>query len=1840
MGRRRVHRRCFHGSWVCCLSAALVLAAVPLPAGQPEEAKAKGPEHNVTLAEEPAVLDLLTKAQKARAKAEQDPQAWPECVKYYGEILRKYPNSVYLDRWEGPDKKDLAYKNGLYKSTRERVAQDIASLPPAGLAIYRVISDPPARALFIEAQEGLDARKMEQVARDFFPTSWGDDALAWLAETAAGRGSAREALMRVHQALTHPSPSIPKPALLIRACLQELELGDCAAAEKTLQEIEALLPTAKPAEVRLGHDEGSAAVDRLKARLAAARKEPAAQPAAPAASTRSWPTYFGNAAHNRAAPARRNVGLRKWSLPIVQLLYGPSADPVAVQRIANPDGMAVPDPTINCHLTVHEGHFFLCDALSVASYPAGNPQPGAPSAGGNARFIFPGDVQPPPKAPSRSRQIIWRGFGRFGPGGVRHAPWFCTVAADRLFFACGAEAPSAEYSVFRGGEQKESSNYLLALGRQPPGGALESGKLVWSLQADGHAEAFEAQAKADQEWLKSVFFVSAPTWDAGVLYVMAVHSAGLTESWVAAFDDATGRLLWRTQICAANPILISGLVQPARGLPVAVAGGTVFAVTNLGAVAALDAMTGSVKWIRIYDRMATLDRFNNFGVRPAQDFWGPNPPAVHENVVIVTPQDSELLYAYDAETGRRIWEISRTARDPGLKHILGIVSGNLAVTGANVHFYNLKNGCETGPPEPLSFESPIKGRGIVAGDITLVPTERALVSLDTALVDGKFRPAVRSQHRWAEPEREAGNVFVAGDVLYTVSSTHVNAYFVWEEMEARLKERIAQDPADLSAYSELADVYQRVERFEQALTELDKALRMAEQAKDEPKTAAAVADLNRRKFDALLEVGKARQKAAAATPADADAAYEYFRKALDVARLAGQAEALPVIALRAMAENRASAGQAELAVRHYQEIIARHGDAVYTYAPESSAKARLFAWARIEDLKAKAPASYAKVEAAAAAAFQDAAADAQRLEALLAEYPNAEAGTAALLRLARLALPQAPDQARQHAQRFLGRRSRPADAAAATALLAVACERCGLLGPAKDALRRLATRPEFAGLTLPFDPAAAAPAPEAALDAAQWAARRLAEPLFQRAVSEATLSLGDGKLKQAWTKAAGEQSAPLVMQGFVPGEMRRNLFYVENQSELVVLSGTERGDELWLPRPRLPADCIPRPGVNDPLRFSQVAPCPVGLWAGHLLIIAGRREVMAYDSQDKGRLAWRRELRIPHAPPQQFCWLQVDADRLVIAYSAGILSVVDALTGHELWTQSEGSPFLGSPVLGDGFVAAAVEAWQQPRRIVLYALDTGTRRGFVELASAPGATFLAPAGDRLYFATGRDALKAVDANSGKVLWQQPASGTVTGLRATSELVVLVTDNRQVAAFDVVGAEAPRKWTPVLPVGATITGLHVDGEDLYVTVQAPQQKPKLIAFSIPKEGKILWDVELAGDPVNALALSPQTVSARHLVVTESTWDPTGDKPCALVLVDRRTGKLTWSEYLSSDQRPRDPDGMLQPSFRVQVFDGGLAVTEARRRTAYLAQGNRTLDEQLAALADRLARNPDDLDARARLAARRYDKGECEKALQELSVLLGHAQLSADAFVGLYAEFARLRQDYAKKARRPLVFTRVADGARLDAAPETWAGVPETVFDSWRDVYLPSDDETSGAIRKGAWAGPDDLKAAFRGAYDDRNLHLLFAVTDDKHKNDATEANCCDLGDSVKLVFDADRDGGTGFRGEDFELGACLTGSGAVLGWRWVEHGRYLGGATPLAPAPVVVRKEAEKRTCYKFTVPLECLALKPENGRRFGFSFAVNDQDNGDVAKSMCASPGALRPAVPGLFAEGILQEKQ
>jgi len=270
---------------------------------------------------------------------------------------------------------------------------------------------------------------------------------------------------------------------------------------------------------------------------------------------------------------------------------------------------------------------------------------------------------------------------------------------------------------------------------------------------------------------------------------------------------------------------------------------------------------------------------------------------------------------------------------------------------------------------------------------------------------------------------------------------------------------------------------------------------------------------------------------------------------------------------------------------------------------------------------------------------------------------------------------------------------------------------------------------------------------------------------------------------------------------------------------------------------------------------------------------------------------------------------------------------------------------------------------------------------------------------------------------------------------------------------------------------------------------------------------------------------------------------------------------------------------------------------------------------------------------RWARLQYDKGDHAKALAALAKALN--SVSDEKFAFVYDTYAKMRSHDALKNKTVLKFAKLGKAPKLDGNLDDWKDVAEQKFDAWSNVYLAVEAVPGAPAKKAAWKGPSDLSVSFRGGYDDKNLYVLLIVTDDQQKNEQAEGQLIDLGDSMIVLIDANNDGGKAFRGEEFSLGAGLLKSGAPVGWRWVEHGKFLSGKTPLESV-FVSRSEAAKTTTYQFALPLELVSLKAEPGKQFGFSFTAYDQDESDqgVQKAVCPSPGAMQSPEPELWAKG------
>src|SRR5262249_5149232 len=110
-------------------------------------------------------------------------------------------------------------------------------------------------------------------------------------------------------------------------------------------------------------------------------------------------------------------------------------------------------------------------------------------------------------------------------------------------------------------------------------------------------------------------------------------------------------------------------------------GTTIYYQTNLGAVVALDAETGSIRCVATYPR---LDRVG--GGTHDRDL---NRAIVHDGLVIAAPDDAGAIYAFEATTGRLVWKTDTLPDEVKLAHLLGVTRGRLIATGDRVLLFDI-----------------------------------------------------------------------------------------------------------------------------------------------------------------------------------------------------------------------------------------------------------------------------------------------------------------------------------------------------------------------------------------------------------------------------------------------------------------------------------------------------------------------------------------------------------------------------------------------------------------------------------------------------------------------------------------------------------------------------------------------------------------------------------------------------------------------------------------------------------------------------------------------------------------------------------------------------------------------------------------------------------------------------------------------------------------------------------------------------------------------------------------------------------------------------------------------
>ena len=160
-----------------------------------------------------------------------------------------------------------------------------------------------------------------------------------------------------------------------------------------------------------------------------------------------------------------------------------------------------------------------------------------------------------------------------------------------------------------------------------------------------------------------------------------------SEYGVIAFDSTTGRIRWRRPLCRLMPgKFAAGFAVRRRNRirsftsPPLYHQGTIYYNTNTGAVAALDALSGRVKWLMRYPYYPGIhDATRGFGRRRplapgarSLRLWFNQRPLVVGERLFTLPVDSPFMLCLDRRTGRVHW--SKPEVGPDVRYFLGPMS--------------------------------------------------------------------------------------------------------------------------------------------------------------------------------------------------------------------------------------------------------------------------------------------------------------------------------------------------------------------------------------------------------------------------------------------------------------------------------------------------------------------------------------------------------------------------------------------------------------------------------------------------------------------------------------------------------------------------------------------------------------------------------------------------------------------------------------------------------------------------------------------------------------------------------------------------------------------------------------------------------------------------------------------------------------------------------------------------------------------------------------------------------------------------------------------------------------
>lgn len=358
------------------------------------------------------------------------------------------------------------------------------------------------------------------------------------------------------------------------------------------------------------------------------------------------------------------------------------------------------------------------------------------------------------------------------------------------------------------------------------------GTLVWRLGAEGFGHAF-ARVHLDP----------APVVDGDHVFVTVRRqkTSGFEDCLLARVDADDGSIDWQVHLSSAA---IGGYGYRVPTLSMAAkTRDLVYVCTNLGTIAAVDAWTGRVRWLRQYPRIDP----GQGGALLARSVLPESPHDYHpvfcaNDMVVALPTDGTSMLVLDPADGSIIGDVPRsTLGDPVT--LLGVHDGALFALGRELVCWDLREGrSHWSRPRP---DDPLRGRPSLSASAVYWPGTRGIV---------RWELGTSASHRsdWDDPAL-GGNLLATPDQLVVLSATQLSLMERKSSAIARLRGRVAAAPDDPRPRLDLAEVTLRTGDVEIGAA----ALREVVDRLADPASADLIADalLRKRLHDACMAYG-------------------------------------------------------------------------------------------------------------------------------------------------------------------------------------------------------------------------------------------------------------------------------------------------------------------------------------------------------------------------------------------------------------------------------------------------------------------------------------------------------------------------------------------------------------------------------------------------------------------------------------------------------------------------------------------------------------------------------------------------------------------------------------------------------------------------------------------------------------------------------------------------------------------------------------------------------------------------------------------------------------------------